>query len=65
MKPQVKRQHHVWRRYFLPWANDKKLYAYIDKKVCRPNAINISVKSLFGNSLKCDSSSGCGRQSRE
>ncbi len=32
MKPQVKRQHHVWRRYFLPWANDKKLYAYIDKK---------------------------------
>ncbi|MFT8948435.1 MAG: DUF4238 domain-containing protein [Acetobacter aceti] len=47
MKPQVKRQHHVWRRYFLPWANDKKLYAYINKKICRPNAINISVKSYM------------------
>ena len=31
----------------MPWANDKKLYAYIDKKICRPNAINISVKSYM------------------
>lgn len=47
MKPQVKRQHHVWRRYFLPWAKDGKLYAYIGNKICRPNAINISVKKYM------------------
>ncbi|MCP1216824.1 DUF4238 domain-containing protein [Acetobacter orientalis] len=47
MKPQVKRQHHVWRRYFLSWANDNKVYAYIGKKICRPNAINISVKTYM------------------
>lgn len=47
MKPLVKRQHHVWKHYFLPWTNDKKLYAYIDKKICRTNAINISVKKYM------------------
>ncbi|MCP1215090.1 DUF4238 domain-containing protein [Acetobacter orientalis] len=47
LKPIVKRQHYVWKAYFLPWSRNKIIYSYIDRGILELNVDNISVKNYM------------------